>query len=94
MRFGQALAQAIKADTISLVMFEIGLSGLMAFVSFVLTDKLYPVYPFFLVYDADRYDSGFLHKLSCKLVVGKKGYQTWNVILFTGCLTTRQLNNN
>jgi hypothetical protein len=47
MRLGQALTQAIKADTLSLVMFEIGLFGWMGFVSFVLTNKLTPVCPFF-----------------------------------------------
>ncbi len=43
----KALAQAIKADTLSLVMFEIGLFGWMGFVSFVLMDKLYPISPVF-----------------------------------------------
>ena len=37
----EAMANAIKADTLSLVMFEIGLFGWMGFVAFVLISKLY-----------------------------------------------------
>jgi hypothetical protein len=47
MPFRQALAKAIKADTLSLVMFEIGLFGWMGFVAFVLIGKLYPISPVF-----------------------------------------------
>jgi Domain of unknown function (DUF4396) len=47
MPFRQALAKAIKADTLSLVMFEIGLFGWMGFVAFVLISKLYPISPVF-----------------------------------------------
>jgi hypothetical protein len=47
MRLGQALAQAIRAGTLSLVMFEIRLFGWMGFVPFVSTNKLNRVYPFF-----------------------------------------------
>jgi len=42
-----ALKEAIKADTLSLVMFEIGLFGWMALVAFVLFGNLYPVSPVF-----------------------------------------------
>jgi len=42
-----ALKEAIKADTLSLVMFEIGLFGWMALVAFVLIGNLYPVSPVF-----------------------------------------------
>jgi apolipoprotein N-acyltransferase len=47
MPFRQALAKAIKADTLSFVMFEIGLFGWMGFVAFVLISKLYPTSPVF-----------------------------------------------
>jgi Domain of unknown function (DUF4396) len=42
-----ALKEAIKADTLSLVMFEIGLFGWMALVVLVLIGNLYPVSPVF-----------------------------------------------
>jgi len=45
--FQTALKEAIKADTLSLVMFEIGLFGWMALVAFVLIGNLYPVSPVF-----------------------------------------------
>jgi len=45
------------------VMFDIGLFGWMGFVSFVLTNNLNPVYPFFLVYYADRYYQGSLQDI-------------------------------
>lgn len=45
--FETALKEAIKADTLSLVMFEIGLFGWMALVAFVLIGNLYPVSPVF-----------------------------------------------
>jgi hypothetical protein len=42
--FQTALKEAIKADTLSLVVFEIGLFGWMALVAFVLIRNLYPIY--------------------------------------------------
>ena len=42
-----ALKEAIKADTLSLVMFEIGLFGWMALVALVLIGNLYPISPVF-----------------------------------------------
>jgi hypothetical protein len=45
--FETALKEAIKADTLSLVMFEMGLFGWMAFVAFVFIGILYPVSPVF-----------------------------------------------
>lgn len=45
--FGKAIKEAIKADTLSLVTFEIGLFDWMAFVVFVLTRNLYPISPVF-----------------------------------------------
>jgi hypothetical protein len=47
MSIRKALVQAVKADTLSLVMFEIGLFGWMGFVTFALTNKLYPISPVF-----------------------------------------------
>jgi hypothetical protein len=44
--FRNAIRDAIKADTISLSTFEIGMFGWMAFIVFVLFDKsLHPSYP-------------------------------------------------
>jgi len=55
-----ALKEAIKADTLSLVMFENGLFGWMALVALVLIGNLYPISPVFW----------FMMQISCKLVVG------------------------
>jgi len=43
MSFRKAMSPAIKADTLSLAMFEIDLFGWMGFVTFVLANKLYPI---------------------------------------------------
>ena len=58
---GQALVAALKADTLSILAFEVGLFGWMALTYFVFfpTPHLKPTQPGLLVHDADRNVIGY-----------------------------------
>ena len=79
--FRQDMAGPINADTLSLVVSEIGLFGCMGFVALVLISNLYPILQF-SVCGADRHDFRFLHKLHCKLVVSTKWHSGCDFLQF------------
>ena len=73
-----ALVEAIKADTLALTAFEIGLFAWMAYLFSVRTAVRANI-AYLLVHDADWYGSRLHRQLPGQLVSSSRGRETWHV---------------
>ena len=70
---GRALIDAIKADTFSLVAFEIGMFGWMAIATYACLAGAGSGHGPVLVHDADRHDPGLCHRYPANWLLVRRG---------------------